>query len=299
MKNPGFLRFALFALVSLRLSAADPATRDASQPAVPAAAPGTLVVMTYNLRYASDRPPHAWPARRPSMVQRLREVAPDIIGTQEGVYGQIKDLATDLSEFDWIGLGREGGSRGEFMAIFYRHARLEPLEYDHFWLSDTPDVMGSTTWGNTNRRMVTWVRFRERATGKVFVVLNTHFDHQIQIARERSAALIRTRVAAMDPALPVIVTGDFNAAAGINPVYSMLTYDGSLRDTWATARHRTGDVALNTFTGYEPNPRRSERIDWILTRPGIETDRIEILNWTTEVEQPSDHLPVAAWLRLP
>jgi endonuclease/exonuclease/phosphatase family metal-dependent hydrolase len=279
--------------------AVDPVSRDASQPAAPAAAAGTLAVMTYNLRYASDRPPHAWPARRPAMAQRLREVAPDIIGTQEGVYGQIKDIATDLPEFEWIGLGREGGSRGEFMAVFYRRARLEPLEYDHFWLSDTPSVIASATWGHSNRRMVTWVRFLDRETGKRFVLLNTHFDHQVQFAREQSAALIRDRLAAWGPEVPVIVTGDFNAVAGANCTYEILTQGGALNDTWQTARARTGDPTLNTYTGYEPNPRRSERIDWILTRPGIETDRTEILNWTTEVEQPSDHLPVMAWLRLP
>jgi len=278
--------------------AVDPARRDASQPAMPAAV-GTLAVMTYNLRYASDRPPHAWPARRPFMAQRLREAAPDIIGTQEGLYGQIKDLATDLPEFEWIGLGREGGSRGEFMAVFYRRARLEPLEYDHFWLSDTPLVIASATWGHSNRRMVTWVRFLDRETGKRFVLLNTHFDHQVQFARERSAALIRDRLAAWGPEVPVIVIGDFNAVAGANCTYDILTEGGALQDTWKTARARTGDPTLNTFTGYEPNPRRSERIDWILARPGIETDRTEILNWTTDAEQPSDHLPVMAWLRLP
>ncbi|MBC8326261.1 MAG: hypothetical protein H8E27_11620 [Verrucomicrobia subdivision 3 bacterium] len=41
-----------------------------------------------------------------------------------------------------IGIGREGGQRGEFMAIFYRHARFEPLETNHFWLSDTPEKVG-------------------------------------------------------------------------------------------------------------------------------------------------------------
>jgi hypothetical protein len=29
--------------------------------------PGTLTVMTYNLRFASSNPPNAWPQRRPLM----------------------------------------------------------------------------------------------------------------------------------------------------------------------------------------------------------------------------------------
>src|SRR5688500_5339888 len=87
-----------------------------------------LCVMTFNLRYASDRPPNAWPQRRPVMKECIASVKPDLIGTQEGVYPQLKELSSDLPEYAWIGLGRDGGSRGEFMAIFYRRARFEPLE---------------------------------------------------------------------------------------------------------------------------------------------------------------------------
>ncbi|MCD6052622.1 MAG: Endonuclease/exonuclease/phosphatase [Verrucomicrobia bacterium] len=143
-----------------------------------AAETNTLNVMTYNVRYAGYKPPNAWPDRRPILVECVRSLKPDIMGTQEGMYQQIKDMAADMPEFNWIGTGREGGSRNEFMAIFYRVDRFEPLEYDHFWLSDTPDVIGSSTWGNTNKRMVTWVKFRDKNTKKEFYVINTHFDRQ-------------------------------------------------------------------------------------------------------------------------
>ena len=122
--------------------------------------------MTFNLRYASNQPPNAWQAQRPVAKTLIESSNPDIIGTQEGLWQQVKDLEADLPDYAWIGLGRDGGSRGEFMAIYYRRARLKPLEFDHFWLSDTPDRIGSTTWGNTNRRMVTWVRFKDREAGK-------------------------------------------------------------------------------------------------------------------------------------
>jgi endonuclease/exonuclease/phosphatase family metal-dependent hydrolase len=59
-------------------------------------APGTLTVMTYNLRYASSAPPNAWPQRRPLMAELIEKVVPDVFGTQEGLYGQHQDLAADL-----------------------------------------------------------------------------------------------------------------------------------------------------------------------------------------------------------
>ena len=90
----------------------------ADNPANPS--PPWLAVMTYNLRYASPTPPNAWPQRRPLMRELMQQVTPDVIGTQEGLYGQIKDLATDLPDYEWVGTGRDGGSRGEFMAVFFR-----------------------------------------------------------------------------------------------------------------------------------------------------------------------------------
>lgn len=257
-----------------------------------------LTVMTFNLRYASDTPPNAWPQRRPVMKACLESVQPDLIGTQEGVYPQLKDLASDLPAYDWIGTGRDGGSRGEFMAVFYRRARFEPLEFDHFWLSDTPHVIASATWGNTNRRMVTWVRFRDRQTGGEFFFWNTHLDHAVQLAREKGAALIRERVNALKTTLPVLLVGDFNAVAGANPAYDLLVKEGGFRDTWGLARERR-NADFNTFNAFNTPKREGRRIDWILVRGAAEVDWSEIVTFEQDGQFPSDHFPVVARLRLP
>ena len=55
-----------------------------------------LRLMTYNLRYATPKGPEAWPDRRPAMQTLLKQYAPDLMGTQEGVYHQLRDLASDL-----------------------------------------------------------------------------------------------------------------------------------------------------------------------------------------------------------
>jgi len=261
------------------------------------ASPRTLCVMTYNLRYASPNPPNAWPERRPLVREVIESVAPDVLGTQEGLYGQLKDLASDLPEFAWIGLGREGGSKGEFMAVFYRKTRLEPLAFDHFWLSDTPDVIGSTTWGNSNRRMVTSVKFRDRATGGDFFLFNTHFDHQIQVAREKSAELVRQRVAALNTKLPVLLIGDFNAAAETNKAYQILTGERFFTDAWLSARERRGE-GVGTFNDFKAAQPNGPRIDWILTRGEVAVERAEILAFSRNGQFPSDHFPMIAWLRL-
>lgn len=257
----------------------------------------TLCVMTYNLRFASPIPPNAWPQRRPIMRECIRNVSPDVIGTQEGLYAQLKDLAADLPEYEWIGLGRDGGSRGEFMAVYYRKSRLEPLAFDHFWLSDTPDVMGSKTWGPTLARMVTWVKFLDRQTKQEFYLFNTHFDHQVQVAREKSSALLRQRVEALNTPLPVLLIGDFNADAGKNKAYHLLVEDRYFTDTWNTAAKRTGE-GLNTFNGFKEIGKDGRRIDWILSRGKMAVDATEIVTFSKDGQFPSDHFPVVAWVRL-
>lgn len=282
---PIVLRGFFAALVLLTL-----ASLAAAQEANPA-----LKVMTYNIRFASDQPPNAWPDRLPVALEMLAAEAPDVIGMQEALYRQVKDFESGMADYDWIGLGRDGGSRGEFMAVFYRTARLEPLEFDHFWLSDEPDRVGSSTWGNSNRRMVTWIKFRDRVSGQEFYFFNTHFDHEIQTAREKSAELLWKRIAELDTELPIIALGDFNAAAGDNPAYDTLVRPDRLTDVWTTAE-KHGPL-LATFHGYEPPRADGARIDWILTRGPVKCANTEIITFEKNGQLPSDHFPVTAELR--
>ena len=258
---------------------------------------GELLIATYNLRYAGDAPPNAWPQRRPLLQALLDRYRPDLIGTQEGLYSQLKDIAADQPDYDWIGLGRDGGSHGEFMAIFYRRDRLEPLEYEHFWLSDTPDVIASSTWGNGVRRMVTWARFRDRTTGREFYFWNTHLDHEVQFAREKSAELIRQRIGLLPSGVPLFLVGDFNAVARDNRAYEILTQDAGLTDTWYAARERRNEDA-NSFTGFGPLLREGKRIDWILARGAMDVRATEAVTFQQGGRWPSDHLPIMTWVTL-
>lgn len=258
-----------------------------------------LCVMTYNLRYASQTGPNAWPQRRPLVREVIESVQPDVIGTQEGLHSQLLDVAADLPDYRWVGSGRDdGGVRGEFTAVLYRPARLEPLATNHFWLSDTPEVPGSTTWGNKVRRMVTWLKFRDRSAGTEFYLFNTHFDHEVSVARDKSAALLRQRIAALDAKHPVLLVGDFNAVAGRSKPFELLTADGFLNDTWTTARARSNED-VNSFNGFNPLKREGERIDWILARGLEAVPKAEILTFSRAGQFPSDHFPVVAWVKFP
>ncbi|GLZ06825.1 endonuclease [Actinomadura sp. NBRC 104412] len=256
----------------------------------------TLRVMTYNVREDMDPPPRDWRSRRPLMARLLDRQDPDLLGLQEAIWPQVRDLLADMPGYGWIGMGREGGSRDEFMAILYRRDRFEVLEFDHFWLSATPSVMGSKTWGNKYVRMVTWVRFRDRRNGVVFYHVNSHFDNRSQLAWWKGAELLLRRVRAFPPGIPVVFTGDFNVPAGRHPGYDLLTGPDAFDDTWRAARSR-GPV-YNTYNHWRPPVPGGNRVDWILTRGDVGTRWTGIDTYHEGDRFPSDHYPVLADLTL-
>jgi len=269
-------------------------------PAIALGEPLQLRVMTFNLKYASESGSNKWSDRRDVVKNAILREDPDLIGTQEGLYRQLKQIHEDLRQYDWIGLGRAGGSNDEFMAIFYKPERFEPLAYDHFWLSDTPRVIGSRTWGNKNRRMVTWVLFRDRATGLEFYHWNTHFDHEVQVARERSADLLLNELRKTKPIRPAIVTGDFNASqANIVHQKMLARNEGQtyLLDAWDEARIHGGNQ-ISTIHGWRGPNDSNRRIDWVLISLEFTCKRATVVTYEENGQYPSDHFPVVCDLEL-
>lgn len=260
-----------------------------------------LHVMTFNIRLAhghtrSGEPDH-WPDRAPLVATLLRAEQPTLLGIQEGTFPQLPVIASALPGHGMVGYGRDGGSAGEHAAIFFDAARLRLLEWDQLWLSDTPRLVGSCTWGNRVTRILTWARFRDRATNTDFVHVNTHFDHESEQARVRSAEMLADLVAGDQFAdVPVIVTGDFNAPVG-SPSWHALVTRGPLADLWETADQRV-TPAWGSFPGYGERVEDGERIDWMLASPGVRAEMIGIGAVPVGEPAPSDHAPIQALIRL-
>ncbi|GHH97879.1 endonuclease/exonuclease/phosphatase family protein [Neobacillus kokaensis] len=253
-----------------------------------------LLVMSYNLKNAYDVTPNSWAERKGMVRDLLQQNSPDLIGTQECLYNQVTDMLEMLPDYDWVGLGREGGCEGEYAAIFYKKDRFHVLESGHFWLSDTPERVASVTWGHVVTRIVTWVKFMDRKNNQLFYHFNTHFDHESSVAREKSAHLLLQTIGQIDENLPVILTGDFNAEHLSKP-YTILTKEGALSDTWFMTNKRLNEEK-GTFNDYcDPNGG-SDRIDWILVRGSIKVDSVGIIADCPDGRFPSDHFPIVATL---
>lgn len=249
--------------------------------------------MTYNIK--NPEPEHHWERRLPVLLDVVRRNAPDVLCVQEAFAGQMDDLRAGLPGWADIGQGREGGTAGEHSAVFFRADRLELLGDGVFWLSDTPDVVASNTWGSVFMRMATWGRFRDRRTGGDFTVLTTHLDHEASAngdeVRRRSAELIARRMAEVDG--PVVVTGDFNEGAGLGAATPPFVSAGYV-DTW-TAVGATDPVS--SFNDWRPPTSDGVRIDWILTRGDVAVESVRIDHDGPETWAASDHFPVVATLR--
>ncbi|XRQ04114.1 endonuclease/exonuclease/phosphatase family protein, partial [Actinomadura welshii] len=263
--------------------------------AEPARGDGTVRVMTYNVRGVNDPPPRDWRTRKKLVGHLLGRHEPDLLGIQEARWHQVRDLAEMMPNHRWIGMGTQGGTKDQIMAIFYSR-RFEVLDSGHFWLSDTPDVIGSASWGNRYVRMVTWAKFRDRRTGALLYQANTHLDNGSAESRVKSAELILERVRGFDAGVPVVFTGDFNAAAGASPVYTILTGADAFRDTW-TAAQRRGPL-YGTLGRWHPPERNGRRLDWILARGPVKTSWTEIDIYRVGGLYASDHFPVIAHLQV-
>ena len=254
-----------------------------------------LTVMTYNIRYdASGDGADRWENRRDLMVSQILFHQPDILGTQEVLDNQLRFLDRELRDYAYVGIGREGGDKGEYSALFYNDRKLRVEESGTFWLSPTPGEV-SVGWDAALPRIVTWARFRRLDTRQSFMAFNTHFDHEGEEARLKSARLIVSSISRMNrDNLPVILTGDLNLTPETAAIGILTDY---LDDAYARSPVRLGPIG--TYTGFDYDAPAERRIDYVMTSPEVSVLRYAVLSDAVDRHFPSDHFPVIAKVLLP
>jgi len=158
--------------------------------------PGPCEVMTFNIRYNNPNDSiYNWDHRKSMVYEVFQKYNPDIAGLQEALYSQLSDIKDTLKTYSWFGAGRDDGQKaGEFAAILYKTSRFIKVDGAFFWLSKPPDLPGSKSWNAACRRIVTWLMLRDRQSGQLFFIFNTHFDHASEEARIESARLLRKKI---------------------------------------------------------------------------------------------------------
>jgi endonuclease/exonuclease/phosphatase family metal-dependent hydrolase len=262
-----------------------------------------ITAVSFNIRFgtAADGVNH-WDKRREFLLETIKTLNPDLLGTQETLGFQRDYLAKELTDYDHLGVGRDDGKEaGEMMALYYRRARFEKLDGGHFWLSETPDVVGSKSWDSSLPRMVTWVKLRDRKQqdSPSILFFNTHFDHRGPTARLESAKLIRRKIVELGKDCRVVVTGDFNADQQSPPYEALFSaveaQDSPVIDTYR-GLHPERRAEEGTFSAFNASETKGARIDWIGVSRDWKIQSATIDRTSRDGRTPSDHFPVTATL---
>ena len=234
------------------------------------------------------------------VYEEIDSIAPDFFGMQEALLHQCKDVEKGIKGYKWIGVGRDDGKeKGEFAPVFYDRKKWRLLDWNTFWLSETPEKP-SRGWDAALERIVTWGQFEEKKSGTIVFVFNTHFDHRGVQARNESAQLIREKIQEIAGNNRFILSGDFN----VNPTteaYLALTepmplkkmiYDSKLLSL-SKPQGPTG-----TFSGFKVTKNLpADQIDYVFC-----SDDFSVLNFSVVVKSDgkryaSDHFAVVATLQ--
>lgn len=254
-----------------------------------------LSVMTYNIKL--DYPKegeNSWTNRKPFMVNQIKFYEPDVLGVQEAMPNQMNDLNKLLSDYNYVGVGRDDGkNKGEYSAIFYKKEDYKIIKQSTFWLSETPERV-SMGWDAVCNRVCTYALFKNKKTKQKFWVFNTHFDHVGKKARKKSAELIVQKITKLNSKnLPVVLMGDFN----MEPNHDSIRFiNKHLEDSKTIADIDFGPTG--TFNGFHFDKPVTRRIDYIFVSPEIKVNKYAVLSDSKDCKYPSDHLPVLAEIEI-
>lgn len=298
-------------------------------PASAASATIHIRAASYNIRTGNDSSSEKdinnnWKKRKADLSNLVKDIAPDVIGFQEVQSSQLTYLKTQLPDYKFVGAMRDTSSQSEATPVAFRKDRFELLDSGTFWLSATPEVVGSKVWGggiadSGYPRICTWVRLADKSSGAVVVFANTHLDLNAgpRLAGMRLILSRLARFAALD--VPIVIVGDMNANETED---SIVETEKSMQDSLLVSRTPptgpwrtlTGFAWKNeevscaeALAGYTPKERTAnaatlgKRIDYIFSSSNIVVEAFAIRNDARPNMNyyPSDHYPVVANLAVP
>lgn len=302
------------------------------EPAFPVITEKDYVICNYNIRYyngASDsnnKGNKAWPVRKDKVFEMIRNYDMDVCGLEEVTSTMATDIDQQLTEYQYIGYGRDNGKQqgsgasGEQTGLIFKKDRFEALENGRFFLSNTPDKVSKLTNSNFNR-MVAWVKLQDKQTGVEFYFFATHFDNDYDAkhvtVRSQQADVAIAKVPEIAGGLPYFFVGDFNCETS-EVAYEKLStaFDDSylVMGDKAIGGYVCNETQLanskvapkcacegNTYTGlYSSSDNWPKRIDLVL----FDDAKATVSYYKADNDNmglamyPSDHLPVITVMTL-
>jgi endonuclease/exonuclease/phosphatase family metal-dependent hydrolase len=244
-------------------------------------------LMTFNIRFLNPADgPNQWQFRKELVLETFWAFLPDLVACQEVTVPQLEFLATHLTGYEPFIKHRDIDATCQYPTIFYRPETIIPGVGEEFWLSETPQIHRSQSWGSAFPRMVTYGLFREIHRDLWFYFGDTHLDHISGLAREQGALMLRDLFRRLGK--PAILAGDFNDLP-TSLVHQTLTGPESpFRDSWEVLQQpEAGFSTQHKFDG----EFFGGRIDWILITDPFLLKKAQIITYNQGDRYPSDHFP--------
>ncbi|OXG06089.1 endonuclease/exonuclease/phosphatase family metal-dependent hydrolase [Flavobacterium araucananum] len=250
-----------------------------------------LKIMTYNIRVdlAVDGD-NDWSHRKDFFTSQIQFYQPDVFGIQEAAPNQVNDIASNLAQYSFVGIGREGVGKGESSTIFYNRERLKMLLNNTFWLSETPGEI-SLGWDAAYKRVCTYALFKDLKTKQLFWIFNTHLDHVGEQAKINGIKLILAKIKEVNNKnYSVIFTGDLNSEPESEGIFLLKK---EMKDTREVSKTLPFGPS-GTFNGFKHNEPVTRLLDYILISKdtGFKVEKFAVLSDSKDLKYPSDHLPV-------
>lgn len=247
---------------------------------------GIMKIVTFNTRYDNEEDGNKrFEFRKASMVNKIRQELPDIIGFQEVLPHMAEYLRNALPEYYILGHGRNEDYSGEQTAVAYLKNSYHLHHMKTFWLSETPLVPGSRHKGQSDcPRNCTCLVLYSIEHQKLIRVYNTHLDHYGSEARRLGLTQILRQISEDNKMeqLATFFMGDFNTTPDQPEMEELRAY-GQLKELTDEIQ-----VSFHDFGCLE----QPEKIDYIYASPNV--TKINTSQWWKDEngEYLSDHTPL-------
>lgn len=254
-----------------------------------------LCLISSNIRF--DNPAdgaNSWPLRRSLLTSTLLAHSPDIIATQEGRFGQLKEFEASLKDYQIIDSHRSWIKERMYPTLFVKKGIFEVLKSEDLWLSETPGVAGSLSFGSAFPRLMTWMKVQPKNSKLNFLVVNTHLDHIRKETRAEQIKVLSKEIKRIkEPTSVLVIMGDFNDSPDSDTRKLLMNEFPDLQDAWKLF-HAHEETSHHTFNGLCPE---GTRIDWVMVQNKVQILNCEMDKSQSEGRYPSDHFPIVCRIK--
>lgn len=253
-----------------------------------------IKLMTFNLRIAvASDGINSFDNRKERVKETIMYERPDVIGFQEASDGMIDWIKVAIrSKYTVIGTGRNADLSGEGARLAFKKKKFELVSLETLWLSETPRIPGSrfSVDQSSCPRVFTAIELMDKKTKKIFRVINTHLDHQGEMARVCGATQIVQYISERNKIYPCpnVLMGDLNAHPDSDAIKLIKAHIADI----------TEEVG-QTFHGFGRRPKDpSLHIDYIFSDAKKAAPSYAVPDESVGGVYISDHYPICAFIEI-